>query len=155
MRWTILFLTATMICGFGYKLNVPCDLPSSKVFILKIDFDQWKAQIDSIPNGFDDHAQHFVYGNYVVSIAELEAYMKKEKISVKIVENRKDVPGEPGCYLLNYKITCEGGKGTNDWWLVRDGFFFENLKTGSRSDFLGTTKVVKMLKKQLRKNCKR
>ena len=111
----------------------------------------WRSEIDSIPNGFDDYAQRHVYSNYVSSILELEAFMKEEGITFVDIIDRTSIPQDAEAFILDYRLKCTGGPEVNDWWLCDNGFFFQNIKLGLKSEYLGTVKVVKTLKKKLKK----
>jgi len=150
MRIAILFLGLWTLVGFASS-DLLSDLRSSKVYVLKLDFEMWRSEIDSIPNGFDDYARRHVYLNYVSSILELEAFMKEEGITFVDIIDRTSIPQDTEAFILDYRLKCTGGPEVNDWWLCDKGFFFQNIKLGLKSKYLGTVKVVKTLKKKLEK----
>lgn len=151
MKVIILFVSISIFGGLLKGQDFSYDLKASTIYLLKLNFDQWKGEIDSIPNGFDDYAQQHTYDSYISSISELEAFMKDEKIKFQNINDRKDLPIDSNSYLLDYKLKCTGGKDRNSGWMCSNGFFFRDLKTGDISEYLGTVKVLKTLKKKLKK----
>lgn len=56
MRSIIFILSAFFIIEFTVITTVPPDLKSSKIYVVKKDFINWKLCIDTLPKGFDDYA---------------------------------------------------------------------------------------------------
>ncbi len=113
-------------------------LKSSGAILLRLNFEDWKSEIDTIPGGFDDYAQRHVYEGYSKTILEFEAFLKEEKIAVTVAGHRGSIPAGSHAYLLDYKLACDGGARDRDWWMVYNGFFFRSLKNGCETEYLGT-----------------